>query len=413
MVSYVSVPPETIMSATLVDVYRTTPAKLLNAQITDFDEDQWTDLARDICNEDWNVAYDLRVVAHILSLIGEKQVWENNTFAEHFLYTAIFQNDYQTVDFILSHFEHVRTNGGRMAGAETSYLLAAVDYINDKNNQCYMILDCLLKHFNDPGEALMLAVSWGKTEVVQKLLPHSNPLHQWCLPYRWAQVYNMHEIEQILEPVSDKVHALYGYSIETWKEPNDFHIAQKREMTLRGKIQSNEFDEHLAQLYTTGLQRTLEDADLHHLKMVDLYVLAMLWNTNVAANAKTALEQVRLFDDHLVHTLVKHFGSLPDVIFPRISEKAKEKVLSNCALDNNRALANSVFAYGVNTQNVYESLSNSSAFLKLRHLSAVAKTVELRQHAADVLQQWINEWQAQTIEKELKGLGVVVTHSKL
>lgn len=401
------------MSAVLVDVYKTNPTQLLNARITDFDEAQWMDLAREICDEDWNVSYDLHVVCHVLSLIGETNVGENTTFAEHFLYTAIFQNDYQTVDFIVSNFEHVRNNGGRIEEAETSYLVAAVDNINDNNDQCYTLLDCLLKHFNDPGEALMLAVSWGKTEVVQRLLPHSNPLHQWCSPYRWAQVYNMNEIEHILEPVSDKVHALYGYTIENWKEYDDQHIAQKREVALREKIQNNEFDEPLALLYTTGLKHVLEEGDFHSIKTVDLYVLAMLWKTNAAANAKTALGQATLFDDHLVHTLVKHFRTLPDVIFPRLSEKAKEQVLSNCAFNNDRSLADSVLAYHVDVQKVYERLSNPSGLLKLQHLSAVAKNLEKRQEAADVLQHWINEWQAQKIHSVVENDGSPTRHSKI
>lgn len=401
------------MSATLVDVYKTNPLKLFNAHITDFDEAQWMDLARYISSEDWNVAYDGDVVCHILSLIGEKKVWENTTFAEHFLYTAISQSDHQTVEFIVSNFEHVRTNGGRIGGSETSYLVAAVDNINGGSDQCYMLLDCLLMHFNDPGEALMLAVRWGKTEVVQRLLPHSNPLHQWCLPYRWAQVYNMHEIEQILDPVSDKVHALYGYTIENWQEPDDRHIAQKREVALRAKIESNGFNEPLAKLYTTGLHHALDDGDFYQLKMVDLYVLAMLWKTNAFTNAKTALEQVTLFDDHLAPMLVKHFRSVWEVIFPRVSGKAKEQVLSNCAFNNDRALANIVFAYDVDAQKVHERLANPSGLLKLAHLSAVAKNLNKRQQAADVLQHWINEWQAQTIAKELEGLGGAGKHSKL
>lgn len=396
----------------LVDVYTTTPSQLLNAQRTDFDETQWLELARYLCDEDWNVAYDAPVVCHILSLIGETKVW-NSTLAEHFLTTAIFQNDVQTVQFILSHFEHVRANGGCANGSETPYLVLGVENINDKNDQDYQLLDCLLEHFKDPGEALMVAVRWGNVEVVQKLLPHSNPLYQWCFPYRWAQVYNLHEIEQILQPVSDKVHALYGYTIEQWKEYDDQHIAKKREVALRNQLEINMFDEPLANIYTTGLQNALSKDEFENVNTMDLYVLAMLWKTAAPANAKTALEQATLFDDHVANMLVKHFRCVPEVIFPRLSAKSKEQVLFDCAFNDDGALAEVVFAYGVDVHKVHERLNKPSGLLKLLHVSAVAKNLEKRQQAADVLQHWINTWQARAIAKQLEGLGHAGKHSKL
>lgn len=401
----------TLVIRMLVDLYKTNPGSLLTAQLTDFDQGQWQDLAHHLCRSPSD-PYDLHVVCHILSLIGHQEIFDDITVAAYFFHTAIVQEDIQTVDFILDHFENLDAQQDKNPDFP-SYLEAAVDNINAGHDQCHMVLERLLTQFSDRGGALMSAVRWGNCNVVSKLLPHSDPSFDFCLPYRWAQVYNFHDIENILEPLSNKIYALFGYTLARWYEPEDQNIAQKRELVLRERIEKNAFNEPLTLLYTRGLNNQLSVHEFKTLSSKDVYVLTMLWKNKCLDNAHTALKSVACFKDNHAHDLIKHFRSASEIIVPRLSAKAQQRILVECAFNTDRCLADCLFAHGVEVHQALERLGNPSSLLKMRTVPAIARNLEKRKAACEVLGQWINEWQAQTILEEIDGEGALKTPSKI
>lgn len=395
----------------LVDLYKTKPGSLLTTQFSDFDSDQWQKLARHMCSQSAWEDYDPHAVRHILEIIGHTEVFDGITLAALFLHTAITGEDTQTIDFILTNFEHLNAQQDANPDYPT-YLEDAVDNINAGRDQCYRVLDRLLTQFTDQGAALMSAVRWGNVDVVRKLLPHSNPSYSFYLPYRWAQVYNFREIETLLDPVSDKIHAAFGYATGRWSEPEDQRIAQKREMVLRKRIEDNEFDEPLALMYTRGLNSCMSLDQFEKFIYEDVYVLAMLWANKHMSNAHTALKSVERFEDRHAHDLIKHFRSAVDIIVPRLSAKAQQKILVSCAFDNDRSLADCLFSHGVDVNEAHKRLGNPSALLKMRNVPAIARNLKQRQNACIVFEQWISEWQAQKIREHIE-MGVLKTPSKI
>lgn len=395
----------------LVELYQTAPEKLLTIKIDDFDAAQWQDLAQHLCRSPSD-PYDLHVVCHILSLIGRQELFEGITVAAYFLHTAIVQEDIQTIDFILDNFENLDVQQDHNHDFP-SYLEAAVDNINAGHDQCYIVLERLLTQFSDRGPALMSAVRWDNCDVVSKLLPHSDPSFDFCLAYRWAQVYNFHDIENILEPLSNKIHALFGYSVGRWYEPEDQNIAQKREFVLRERIENNAFNEPLALLYTQGLNKTLLAHEFNTLSSEDVYVLTMLWKNQCLDNAHTALKSVECFKDNHAHDLIKHFRSASEIIAPRLSSKSQQRILVECAFNSDRWLADCLFAHGTNANQALERLGNPSSMLKIHTVPAIARNLKKREAAWEVLNNWINEWQAQKIREGIDGVGALKTPSKI
>lgn len=397
----------------LVELYQTAPEKLLTIQIDDFDAAQWRDLAKCLCLNPTE-SYNAHVVRHILSLIGRQELFEGITVAADFLHTAIVQEDIQTIDFILATFENLDMQDHNPDFP--SYLEAAVDNINAGRDQTHMVLDRLLTHFSDRRGALMKAVHWGNVEMVTKLLPHSNPLYSFCLPYRWAQVYNCQEIENILAPLSNKIYALFGYTTGRcgrWSEPEDQNIAKKLEIVLREQIEHNAFDEPLAQLYTRGLHNNLFVHEFNALSSEDVYVLAMLWKNECLDNAHTALKSLECFQDNHAHDLIKHFCSASDIIVPRLSPKAQQGILVECALNIDQMLADCLFAQGVDVNQALKRLINPSSFSQMHTNPAIARNLEKREAAYRVLGHWINEWQARKIHNTIGDVGASEQRSKL
>lgn len=395
----------------LVDLYKTNPKALLGATLNDFDAAQWDELARYLCRAP-SQFYDTTVVCHILSLIGHQEFFDDVTVAGYFLHTAIVQEDVRTIDFILDNFKNL--DGQQHQNTDfPSYLEAAVDNINAGRDQNYVVLDRLLTQFFDPGDALMSAVRWGNCDVVSKLLPHSDPSFDFCLPYRWAQVYNFHAIEHILDPLSNKIYALFGYTLDRWYEPEDQNIAKTREIVLRERIETNTFNEPLALLYTKGLSNKLSVHEFKDLNSEDVYVLSMLWKNECLDNVRTVLESTQLFENHHGHDLLKHFREFFEIIVPRLSAKAQQKVLVECAFNNDRVVANCLVAHGVDVHEAHTRLGNTGALLKMRNITAIARNLEKREAAAHVLECWINEWQAQKIYSSLEHTGFATKHSKI
>lgn len=398
----------------LVDLYQTNSASLLNVQQQDFDAGQWEALAQHLDNEashSYQMEYDAQVVRRILSVIGTTKTWFETTLAQRFLYVAIAQEDCDTIEFILSTFEHVRAKNWGVEDHET-YLESAVDNINAGKDPNGRVLNTVLQYFRDNGSALMAAVRWGNLDVVATLLPHSDPSYHFFLPYRWAQVYNFHDIENLLEPVSSKTHALFGYSVGRWPEPEDQVVARKREASLREAIECNAFDEPLAHLYTQGLTHPVcfKGTLLHS---EDAYVLAMLWKDKNIANAHAALEYVDVIEDAHASDLIKNIPTAFEIIVPRLSAKAQQKILVASAFNNDRVLADCLFAHGVDVDQARERLGNVSNLMKMSSVPALSRNLEKRAAACTVLDQWISEWQAQTIRCAIGDLGRNTAPSKL
>lgn len=399
----------------LVNLYKTNPRSLLTATLTDFDQGQWDALAQYIDHEasySYQMEYDPDVSRHILSLIGTTKTWLDTTLAQRFLYVAIAQEDCDTIEFILSTFEHVRAQNWGIEGHET-YLERAVDNINAGKDQDFMVLNTVLRYFSDNGSALMTAVRWENLKVVAKLLPHSDPSYSFCLPYRWAQVYNFHEIEAILEPLSNKIHALFGYSEGRWPGPAEDHVlARKREASLRQAIEYNAFDEPLAHLYTQGLKHPIFFKHTT-LNCEDVYVLAMLWKDEHINNAHEVLKCVNRIEDTHARDLIKHVRTAFEIIVPRLSGKAQQDILMACAFNDDRMVADCLFAHGVDVDQVRRRLGNVSSLMKMSTVPAVARNLEKRQAACEVFEQWSSQWQAQKIHDNIDEQGVLKTPSKI
>lgn len=398
----------------LVDVYKNTPRSLLTATLTDFDQGQWDALAQYIDYEasySYQMEYDPQVARHILSLIGTTKTWFETTLAQRFLHVAIAQEDCDTIEFILSTFEHVRAKNRGVEDHET-YLESAVDNINAGKDQDFMVLNTVLRYFSDNGSALMAAVRWGNLNVVAKILPYSDPSYSFCLPYRWAQVYNFPEIEKILEPLSNKIYALFGYSVGRWPEPEDQDIARKREASLRKAIECNAFDEPLAHLYTHGLKHPIS-FEGSALNSQDVYVLAMLWKDEHINNTHAVLKCVDIIEDIHASDLIKHVRTAFEIIVPRLSQKAQQKILVACAFNDDRTVADCLFAHGVDLDQARQRLGNVSSLMKMSTVPAIARNLEKREVAFQVLDQWISQWQAQKIHENIGGSGVVKTPSKI
>lgn len=396
---------------TPLELYHTQPRSLLRKTVDDFDDAQWHELAVYLGSYQRN-AYDSAVMQHVLPIIGDRVLWLNTTSAQQFLYTAIFHNDAQMVDFILNTFEHVRNGKGVIEGWE-GYVETAVQEKLNHTDWSYAVLDRLLQTFdNRYGLGLLRCVQKNNIEVLRYILPHSDPSDDCFFAYRWAQVYGLAEIETVLDPVSDKLMALFGYRFDPWVESNDKQRAQHAADRLEQTILSGAYDhEPLSALYRLGCIGSIEHSKLLNVGGDERVRLALLWSDTHPSLAQEVLKSVDVVDDEFSHSVTRCFRDHPQIVIPRLSEHKREAELYNCAHHpEHKNFAQHLVEAGVDSQQVLERL--------MEHRNtpvhpAFAQWGTTRSTAVEVLQGWISEWQAQKIYTAMGAVEGVSTTSKL
>lgn len=386
---------------TLLDIYKTEPKHLLNVAYSDFDDAQWQELVLHF-GQNQNDPYDADVMRYLLPIMGDRILWLETTLAQQFLYTAIYKNDVQMVDFILNTFENIRNGDGYIEGWE-GYVEIAVDHKLNHSDWSYAVLDRLLQNFdNTHGWGLLRCVQRNNSEVLRYILPHSDLAHSHCIAYRWALVYGFTEIEQILEPHSSKFHALCGFQFEQWVESEDKQQAQQAKENLHSQILSGMYDhDPLALLYRVGLKHgSVDQQDLTQVSDSDRTRLALLWRASQTQLAKDVLTTVSTIDDELSHAVTEDFRNDWDIVIPRLTPEQRQNELYNCAhYPENYTFAQQLVAYGADPQQTLVDL-NESVFSGLG-FPALKKYEDARIKALETLQHWINQWQAQSIYDEL------------
>lgn len=395
---------------TLLDIYKKNQRLLLDMNFGDFEDAQWHDLAIHLGGNQTD-AYDPDVICHILSIIGNRGLWLNITSAQQFLYRAIFQNDVRTVDFILNTFENVRNGDGFIEGWE-GYVEIAINQKLNHNDWSYAVLDRLLQHFdNKKGHGLLRCVQKNNSEVLQYILPHSDPAYNYFFAHRWAQVYGLNDIEQILQPHTNMFHALFGYYIERWVEPDDYTKAQDAVIRLKTDILNGLYDhQSLALMYRMGIKNGCVD-NLTEVNNEDRVRLALLWCQIQPDLAHDILKTVEHFESDVVHKVVHNFRNHPDTVIPRLSNQQRQVELYNCAHHpEHDTFAQKLVEYGADPQqtllDLNERTSSSFGFM-------LQKYQDNRNKAVETLEAWISQWQAQTIHHTIGPVGCEHTPSKL
>lgn len=394
---------------TLVDIYKTNQRSLLGVGVDDFDDAQWHDLTIHLGDEYFD-AYDPDVICYILPIIGNRVLWLNTTSAQQFLYTAIFQNDVQTVDFILNTFDNVRNGDGFIEGWD-GYVEIAIHRKIRNNDWSYAVLDRLLQNFaNKHGQGLLRCVQKNNIDVLLHILPYSDPSQDYFFAHRWAQVYGLKDIEKILQPHSDMLHALFGYYIEQWVEPDDINEARKAADKLQTEILSGLHDHQpLCLVYRMGMKNgCIDDIHLIHVNSEDRTRLALLWCHTQWALAHDVLKTVEYFERDVAHQVVQNFRNQPETIIPRLSSEQRQSELYNCAHHpEHYTFAQLLVEYGADPHKTLLDL-NESTFSGFGF--SLPKYEDKRNKALETLERWISEWQAQTIREHL---GAVDAGSKI
>lgn len=390
----------------LLDIYKTEPERLLNAAHSDFDDMQWQDLAIHLGSYQQD-AYDQNVMRHLLPIIGNRVLWLRTTSAQQFLYTAIFNNDVEIVDFILNTFENVRNGKGVIEGWE-GYVETAVQEKLDHPSWSYAVLDRLLQHFdNRYGLGLLRCVQHNNLEVLHYILPHSDPSDDYFFAYRWAQVYNLTECERILNPLSDKFSALFGYRFDPWVEDDDQDRVRQISDQLEQDILGGLYDhEPLAALYCAACHGSMQHSDLLNAHSEDRTRLALLLCDNHPHVALEILKTIEALDDEVSYSVVRNFRHHPNVVIPILSESQRESALYNCAYQPEyKNFAKLLVDAGADPQKVLKKMmdnQNLHVFHQLDHGRS--------DNALNLMHEWISEWQAQTI---CEHLGTVDAGSKV
>lgn len=395
---------------TLLEIYQTQPRSLLYIEVDDFDNAQWQDLTIHLGGNQTD-AYDPEVIRHILPIIGNRVLWLNITSAQQFLYTAIFQNDVRTVDFILNTFENVRNGDGFIEGWE-GYVEIAINQKLNHNDWSYAVLDRLLQHFdNKHGHGLLRCVQKNNIEVLQYILPHSDPSCNYFFAHRWTKVYDLNDIEQILQPHTNMFHALFGYYIERWVEPDDCVKAQDASVTLKTEVLNGLYDHQpLALTYRMGMKNGRVD-HLTDVNNEDRVRLALLWCQTQPSLAHEVLKTVEHFEHDVVHKVVHNFRNHPDTVIPRLSKQQRQGELYNCAHHPEyNTFAQKLVEYGADPQQTLRDL-NESIFSGFGF--TLPKYEDERNKAVETLEAWISHWQARTIHKTLGMVGNKDAPSKM
>lgn len=387
----------------LLDIYKTNPKHLLDVVLSDFDDAQWQDLAIHLGSYQRD-AYDGEVMRHLLPIIGNRVLWLNTTSAQQFLYTAIFNNDAVMVDFILNTFENVRNGTGVIEGWE-GYVETAVQEKLGHPQLSYAVLDRLLQTFdNKYGLGLLRCVQNKNLEVLRYMLPHSDAADDYFLAYRWAQVYGLLEFEEALNPLSDKLTALFGYRFEAWveEEDGDKERAQQVSDQLEQDILNGMYDgEPLAALYRKGCVGAIQWEKLLNTIHEDRVRLALLWCGTAPYLAQEVLKTVDTIDDEMAHIVARCFRDHPEIVVTRLSEQQRCDELYNCAHHpQDKAFAQHLVKAGTDPQKVLVKLMEDEKKYSSVH-PAFAHIQETRGNAVDVLRHWISEWQAQRIYERL------------
>ena len=391
---------------TLVDIYKTNQRLLLNIVDNDFEDTQWQDLAIHLGNHYISYhtdEYDPDVIRHILPIIGNRVLWQTITSAQQFLYTAIFQNDAQTVDFILNTFENVRNDEGRIEGWE-GYVETAVEQKLQHSNWSYDVLDRLLQNFdNTKGHGLLRCVQKNNLDVLRYIFPHSDPARNYFFAYRWAQVYELKDIEHFLQPHTNMLHALFGYYIEQWVEPEDREKAKTAATVLQTEILNGLYDHQpLALAYRMGMENgCLGDLNLTHVSNNDRARLVLLWSATQLPLALDVLETLEYFEHDVAHEVVENFRNHPEIVIPRLSSEQRQDELYNCAHHpEHYTFAQQLVKYGADPHKTLLDL-NETTFSGF----GLTKYEDERKKAVETLEEWISQWQAQSIQNTLGPVG--------
>jgi len=273
--------------------------------------------------------------------------------------------------------------------------------INQKlhdNNWSYAVLDRLLQHFdNKQGHGLLRCVQKNNLEVLRYILPHSDPARNYFFAYRWAQVYDLKEIEHVLQPHTNMLHALFGYYIEQWVEPDDYTKAQDAVIRLKTDILNGLYDhQSLALMYRMGIN------NLTHVTNEDRVRLALLWCQTQPSLAHEALKTVEHFEHDVVHKVVHNFRNHPDTVIPRLSNQQRQGELYNCAHHpEHDTFAQKLVEYGADPQQALRDLNKSIS----AGLGSLPKHENERKKALNTLEGWISQWQAQSIQHTLGSVG--------
>lgn len=389
---------------TLLDIYQTEPERLFNVAYSDFEDTQWHDLAIHLGSHQSD-SYDSEVIMHLLPIIGNRVLWLTTTSAQQFLYTAILQNDVKTVDFILNTFENVRNGEGCIEGWE-GYVEIAIDQKLYHNNWSYAVLDRLLQNFdNTQGHGLLRCVQKNNLDVLRYILPHSDPARNYFFAYRWAQVYDLKEIEHFLQPQTNMLHALFGYYIEQWVEPEDYEKAKTAANILQTEILNGLYDHQpLALAYRMGMENgCLVDLNLTHVGNNDRARLVLLWSPTQLPLALNILETLEYFERDVVHEVVENFRNHPEIVIPRLSLEQRQSELYNCAHHpEHYTFAQQLVKYGADPEktllDLYEKTFSGFGLL-------LTKYEDQRQKAVETFEEWISQWQAQSIQNTLGPVG--------
>lgn len=397
---------------TLLDIYKTDPKHLLDVVYSDFTDAQWQDLATHLGSYQCD-AYEGEVIKHLLPMMGDRVLWLETTLAQQFLYTAIFNNDVQMVDFILNTFDNVRNGEGYIEGWE-SYVDIAIETKLDHNEWSYAVLDRLLQDFdNTHGWGVLRCVQKNNIEVLCYILPHSDPALRYFIAYRWALVYGLTEVERILEPHSSKFHALFGFQFEQWVEQEDTERALQAKEHLHNQILEGMCDhEPLAMVYRMGLEHgSVDEQCLTHVSNLDRTRLALLWCVGQNQLAKDVLTTVNTLDADLSHAVTEAFRDDWDLVIPRLTPEQRQNELYNCAHHPEHYMfAQQLVAYGADPQQTLLDL-NESVFSGLGF--AMPKYEDERNKALDILEHWMSQWQANVIYNELDPAQEDTKRSKL
>lgn len=389
----------------LLEIYKTEPERLLSVVDSDFEDTQWHDLAIHLGSHQKD-PYNREVLQHILPIIGHRVLWLTTTSAQQFLYTAIFENDAKMVRFVLENFEDVR-NGDGCIEEWISYLETALEILHGTapNDRNYSVLDILFKHFKDDGSGVWFCVRHEDRDLFDRVLIHTDlPGTNTVTAYCWAKVYGLSEFQQILEPISCKIEALYEYKLtHDWFDSEKKDIVEGMAKDLYENIVGGSYDgDPHVQLFKQCLndQCDWESLNFTCLSPLLLQKMVLLLSEQNLANARTLISHIDAFDDEMSHLIALRFKETPDLIVPRLSDISRHKELCACAHTMDKEFAQHLVAGGANLRHALEELSAEKGWHNSNN-PFVKDIVEHQHKAASVVQHWLNEQQAQTIANEL------------
>lgn len=393
------------IAMTLLEIYKTKPERLVTVAYSDFDDAQWQDLAIYLGSNQKD-PYNSEVIQQILPIIGNRLLWLTTTSAQQFLYTAIFNNDAKMARFILENFDNVR-NGKGVIEEWMSYIETTLEMLHDvaTNERNYSVLDVLFEHFKDDGSGVWFCVRKSDRDLFDRVLPNTDaPGANTVTAYCWATVYGLSEFQQILEPISCKIEALYEYELtQDWFDLDKKDVVTRMSNELYEQIVEGSYDsETPVQLFKEFLNDPCnwEQIDFTCLSSLCLQKMVLLLRERNTVNARALISYIDVFDDETSHVIALRFKDTPHLIVPRLSNTSRQKELCACARRSDKEFSQHLVAYGADLHQALEELSAKKGWHNSND-PFIKDIVEHENKAASVVQHWINEEQAQTIANAL------------